>query len=165
MAKLYGCSRKTITSYASKIGYDYSKNITKKIKNVAPEEILYLYQANPNCLDIAQRYGCSTTAVRNYLHELGVETLNPNNKLPKDPQEFIAQYEQSQSVTKMAQFYHCSTTAIYSYANKIHYKLDQYTSSKLNTIDKQYILNHYDDISSNQLAKTFQVSRGMVTKL
>lgn len=69
------------------------------------------------------------------------------------------------SAEKMGKRYHCSSTAILNYAKKIRYNPALAKSYKLSKTDKEFIIHNYHNYTSTELAKKFNVSRGMITKL
>ena len=165
MAELYNCNRNTITAFAKKIGYDYSNNKEIKITAVPPEQIIQLYNEVKNCQVIANQYNCSGTSVRNYLISLGVELKNINNKLTMSKEQFIKDYDELKTAKAMAQKYNCSEVAIRNYAHKINYNFNKNNNYKLSEADKQYIIDNYNCLTSNELSKELNVSRGMITKV
>ena len=63
----------------------------------------------------------------------------------------------------MADLYGCSKTTILTHAKKIGYK-NTYTG-QLSQTDKEAIVNAYNEKTSEELAKEYGVSRGMITKV
>lgn len=165
MAQLYHCNKTSILNHAKKIGYDNKHNKEIKIVNVPVEQIFKDYNELGSCEKVGQKYACSKTAVRNYLTKFGYALTNINNKLDKiEEVDFIKKYEELKSAEKMSKYYNCSSTAILNYAKKIGYDVNN-KDYKLTKQDKDFILQNYKTLSSNQLAKKFNVSRGMITKL
>lgn len=80
-------------------------------------------------------------------------------------EDFILKYEELKSSRKMAEFYNCGKTAVLRHAKEIGYDVNSNKQYKLSQEDKQYILEHYYDLTSTQLANKFNVSRGMITKI
>ena len=80
-------------------------------------------------------------------------------------ESFIEKYEELKSSRKMGQFYHCDKASVLNHAKKIGYDVNSNKQYKLSTEDKQYILEHYYDMTSTELADKFNVSRGMITKI
>lgn len=78
---------------------------------------------------------------------------------------FIEKYDQLKSSRKMAQFFDTNKTAILNHAKKIGYDVHKNQQGKLSDQDKQEIINAYQEKTSAQLAKQYNVSRGMITKL
>lgn len=166
MGELYGCDKKTVTSHAKKIGYDYSKFKVRKITSIPIEEVIIAYEELQNLDKVGERYDCSGTAVGNYLKKNGYKLHNSQAKLGKvTPEEFIATYRELKNTDKVSEKYGCSSTAIREYAKKIGYDINEVKEYKLSEEDKQYILNSYYTKTSNELADELNVSRGMITKL
>ena len=167
MGELYGCSKNSITKHAKKIGYDYSQNKEVKITNVPVEQVYLEYLELKSCKKVGEKYGCSDTAVRNYLISNGYELTNFNSKLSSvTEKEFIDAYNELKSAQKMGEKYNCSSTAILNYAQKIGYDTNSNKHYKLSEQDKKEILEaYYSDITSTELAEKYNVSRGMITKL
>ena len=80
-------------------------------------------------------------------------------------ESFIQKYEELKSSRKMGEFYHCDKKSILNHAKKIGYDVNSNKNYKLSLEDKQYILEHYYDMTSTELANKFNVSRGMITKI
>lgn len=80
-------------------------------------------------------------------------------------ENFIANYERLKSSRKMAQLYGCGKTTILRHAKEIGYDIDSNKEYKLSEQDKNFIKEHYNDMTSTELANRFNVSRGMITKL
>lgn len=167
MADLYNCSKSTILNYAKKIGYDNKNNQVIKIADLPPEIIIQDYEELKSCQKVGIKYNCSATAVRNYLIKIGYTDLkNHNNKLDNvSKEDFINDYKELKSSQKMAEKYNCSSTAIIQYAHKINYDPNENKVYKLTKQDKKEIIQAYNHISSTKLAKKYNVSRGMITKL
>ena len=122
MAKLYNCSRKSITNHASKIGYDYSKNKERKISLISPEKVYELYLQLESLEKVGKQYNCSGTSVGNYLKQAGYSIKNAKQKLSEIPtEEFIEKYNELKSAEKVGKFYGCSSTAVLNRAHKIGY--------------------------------------------
>lgn len=81
------------------------------------------------------------------------------------PEEFIQKYKELKNTDKMAVFYKVSATSIRNHAKKIGFDIKSLKPGKLSNEDKQKILDAYYDKTSTELAKEFEVSRGMITKL
>lgn len=166
MGELYGCDKKTITSHAKKIGYDYSKFQIKKITSIPIEEVITAYEELQNLDRVGERYGCSGTAVGNYLRKNGYKPHNSSAKMSGvTPEDFIATYREFKNTDKVSEKYGCSATAIREYAKKIGYDINEIKDHKLSEEDKQYILDSYYTKTSVELANELNVSRGMITKL
>lgn len=65
----------------------------------------------------------------------------------------------------MSKLYNKSETAIRKHAHQIGFDIKQLRQGKLSYEDKQIIINSYYTKTSTELAKQFNVSRGMITKL
>ena len=164
MAELYGCSKTTILNYAKKINYDTSENKERKITLIPIEIIIKDYEELKNCKKVGEKYNCSSTAVREYLLKNNYQIQNHQSKLSNiSPQNFIKDYNELKSAEKMSQKYNCSSTAILNYAKKINYNTSK--KYKLSEEDKKYIIENYNNYTSNELAEKFKVSRGIITKL
>lgn len=168
MAELYGCSKNTITKHATQIGYTnyYADNKGIKITNIPCEEVYEKYLELKSTKAVGEYYNCSGTAVRNYLNSKGYELKNYQAKLNNiSPEEFIVQYEKIKNADKLGEIYNCSGTSILNYAKKIGYDVNECKEYKLSTKDKEEIIQAYWTESSVDLAKKYNVSRGMITKL
>lgn len=173
MGVLYGCDKKTITTHARKIGYDYSQNKERKITHIPIEEVIQQYQKLKSCDKVGAIYECSGTTVRNYL-------LN-NGYIFDTAQKIDAKtYEQlcldGYTLKEISSYFQCSEVTVRNFIHKHHpqvlpFGLAQdasgklYTPGKLSLKDKEFILENYEKMSSTELAQRFQVSRGMITKL
>lgn len=166
MGELYGCSKSTITKHAQKIGYDYSSNKECKITKYPIEEVVQAYYELKSASKVGERYGCSGTAVAQYLTKNNIPLTNVNNKL-KDisDEEFIKIYNKLGNAESVGEYFNCSGTAITNHAHKIGYNHLDSKQYKLSEEDKKEIIKDYDLYSSNDLAKKYKVSRGMITKL
>lgn len=165
MGELYNCSKDTITKHAQKIGYDYSQNKERKITNYPIEEIAEAYYRLGTTKKVGELYGCSDRAVANYLTKNNIE-LNMNTKLRYiDDDTFIKIYNQLGSAKAVGEYFNCSATAITNHAQKIGYNHLDSKNYKLSDEDKQKILDSYETMTSTDLAKQFNVSRGMITKI
>lgn len=165
MGELYHCDKKSITTHAKKLGYDYSKHKVKKITIVPLDEVIAAYEELQSTNKVGELYDCSGNAVRTYLKNNGY-TFPSQGKLINIPDdEFIANYEKLQSADKMGKYYNCSGTAILKHAKKIGYNIETSHSYKLSPEDKKNILDAYYTTTSTELAKKYNVSRGMITKV
>lgn len=79
--------------------------------------------------------------------------------------EFIAKYEELKSSRKMGEYYNCDKSSVLNHAKKIGYDVNSNKKYKLSEQDKKDIIKAYATTSSNDLAKQYDVSRGMITKL
>lgn len=165
MGELYNCDKKTITTHAKKIGYNYLKHKEIKIVNYPVEMVYQRYLELGNLKLVAEEFNCSSTAVGNYLKSKGY-TLKLNGKLANvSDEDFINSYNELKSAEKMGQKYRCSSTAILNKAKKIGYNPNKNKQYKLSEQDKQNIINSYNTKTSTELAKDYGVSRGMITKI
>ena len=80
-------------------------------------------------------------------------------------EEFIAKYEELKSYRKMGEFYNCDKSSVLNHAKKIGYNTKSNKQYKLSEEDKKNIIKSYSTMSSTELAKQYNVSRGMITKL
>lgn len=166
MGELYGCDKGSITAHARKIGYDYSNNKEIKITNIPIETVIEKYEQLKSCKAVGKEFNCSDTAVRNYLLQNGYQLKNFNSKLNNITKEdFIKNYDELKSAEKMSTIYNCSATAILNYAKKIGYDPNSNKEYKLTQQQKEEILNSYQNSSSTELAKKYNVTRGMITKI
>lgn len=166
MGELYHCDKKSITTHAKKIGYDYSQNKEIKIANVPIEIVLQQYEELGSTAKVGALYGCSGTSVANYLKKNGYQPVNQLAKLTNiTDEEFIQTYDKLKSAAKVAQKYGCSSTAILNRAQKISYDPNSNKEYKLTKQDKQDIISSYEAATSTELAEKYNVSRGMITKL
>ena len=166
MAKLYGCSKGTITKHAQKIGYDYSSNKERKITNYPIEEVIRDYYSLGSTKQVGEKYGCSGTAVANYLKQYNIQLDATTNKLKYiDDETFITIYNKLGSAEATGEYFGCSGTAITNHAHKIGYNHLESKNYKLSEKDKKEIIDNYNNFTSNELAQKYGVSRGMITKL
>lgn len=165
MAEYFKCSKNTILNYAKRINYNNQNNKEIKLPQEKMQEIIALYE-NQGISAITKTYNCSTTAVYNFFKKNNYIAINKNNKLNDiTEKEFINSYMELKSAEKMGKRYHCSSTAILNYAKKIRYNPALAKSYKLSKTDKEFIIHNYHNYTSTELAKKFNVSRGMITKL
>lgn len=80
-------------------------------------------------------------------------------------EDFIKKYEELKSSRKMGEYYHCDKTSVLNHAKIIGYDVNSNKQYKLSQQDKKNIIKNYNIKTSNQLAKQYNVSRGMITKL
>lgn len=168
MGELYGCDKKTITTHAKKIGYDYSGNKERKITNIPIEEVVKQYKELESLEKVGELYGCSSTSVGNYLKNNGYvpSDIIKHTKLSHiDNEEFISNCYKLNSTEKIADYYCCSETAVREHSKKIGFDLNALHPSKLTAEDKQYIIDSYYTKTSTELAEELSVSRGMITKV
>lgn len=166
MGELYGCSKSTITKHAQDIGYDYSANKIRNISMYPLEEIVQAYYELGSVNKVGEKYGCSGTAVANYLKQNNIQLNATNNKLKYiDDEIFIEVYNKLGSAQAVGEYFNCSSTAVTNHANKIGYNHLDSKNYKLSEKDKEEIIENYDNFTSGDLAKKYNVSRGMITKL
>lgn len=166
MAELYHCDKKTILSHAKKIGYDYSNNQEKKLSKYSVEEIANAYYDLGSTYLVAEKYSCSATAVTNFLNKHNIPLNCSVNKLKYiTDEDFINLYNSLGSASKVAEALNCSSTAITNHAHKIGYNHTDSKNYKLTDKDKQEIIKEYENKTSTELAKKYNVSRGMITKV
>ena len=80
-------------------------------------------------------------------------------------ESFISNYNKLKSAEKMDILYGVSKTSILNHAKKIGYNVRDSKNYKLSQEDKEEILRSYYYKTSGELAKEYNVSRGMITKL
>lgn len=80
-------------------------------------------------------------------------------------EDFILKYEELKSSRKMGEYYKCDKTSVLNHAKKIGYDVNSNKEYKLSEQDKEDIIKAYFTSSSTELAKKYNVSRGMITKL
>lgn len=169
VADYYGCSKKTVLTHAKKIGYDNSNHKEIKLPQEKLKEIIADYEQLGTLKKVAEKYGCSGTAVRNFLKKnnyLIESSFEKNAKIAKiSKEEFIESYNELKNAKKMGEKYNCSATAVLNYAKKIGYDVESCKDYKLSPQDKEEICKMYNTHTSNELAEKFKVSRGMITKL
>lgn len=166
MGEFYGCSKNTITKHAQKIGYDYSSNKECKITNYSIEEIVEAYYILGSAKKVGEKYNCSGTAVINYLKQNSVQLDATINKLKYiEDETFITIYNQLGNAEAVGKYFGCSGTAVTNHAHKIGYDHLESKNYKLSEKDKKEIIDSYNAFTSNELAKKYNVSRGMITKL
>lgn len=81
-------------------------------------------------------------------------------------EDFINNYNKLKSSRKMGEIYNCNKTSVLKHAKDIGFdpnKIDR--GYKLTEKDKERIINLYESKTSNELAKEYNVSRGMITKI
>lgn len=166
MSELYHCSKGAVLHHAKKIGYDNSNNKEIKITAYPIEQIIQDYEQLKSANRVGEKYGCSGVAVRNYLTKNGYQLKNFTRKLADvSDEELIQQYDLLKSAEKVGKKYDCSDTAVLQRMKKIGYDVNSNKQYKLSKEDKQAIIAAYHTNSSGDLAKKYNVSRGMITKL
>ena len=81
-------------------------------------------------------------------------------------EDFIKKYEELKSSRKMGEFYHCDKTSVLNHAKEIQYDVNTNKKYKLSPQAKKDILDaYYTNETSTTLAKKYNVSRGMITKI
>ncbi len=167
MGELYNCTKGVILRHAKEIGYDPSGNKEIKLPINHPEEVIQLYEQLQSATAVGEYYHCSGTAVLNLLKKHNYTIINPTKdtffNITDD--EFILSYEELKSAKKMGERYGCSATAILNHAKKINYNPLDNKEYKLTPEAKEDIIKNYNNMTSNELAKKYQVSRGMITKI
>ena len=164
MGELYGCDKSSITAHAKKIGYNYSSNKERKITLIPIEQVIRDYEELQSTNKVGEKYGCSGTSVRNYLLKNGYSLTNFQAKLRDvSDEEFIKIYNELNNTAKVAKYYNCSTTTIKNKANKLGLAVKK--EYKLSKEDKEEIIAAYGTHTSTELAKKYNVSRGMITKV
>jgi len=79
--------------------------------------------------------------------------------------EFIANYLKFKSSRKMGELYNCDKGSVLNHAKKINFNINQINRNyKLSSKDKEKIIKDYNSKTSSELAKEYNVSRGMITK-
>lgn len=80
--------------------------------------------------------------------------------------DFILNYKKLKSSRKMGELYKCDKSSILNHAKKIGFDINQINREyKLSEQDKQEIIQSYNTKTSSELAKLYNVSRGMITKV
>ena len=80
--------------------------------------------------------------------------------------DFIANYLQLKSSRKMGELYNCDKSSILNHAKQIGFNPNEIDRGyKLSEQDKQEIKDSYNIMTSSELAKKYNVSRGMITKV
>ena len=80
-------------------------------------------------------------------------------------EEFIKNYKQLNSSRAMGELYHCNKSSVLNHAKKIGFDPNSIKVYKLSDHDKEEIIAAYNIMTSTELAKKYNVSRGMITKL
>ena len=80
-------------------------------------------------------------------------------------EDFIKNYQELKSSRKMGKLYNCDKSSVLNHAKKIGFDVKTVQNYKLSEEDKQNIIEQYQLKTSNELAKEYNVSRGMITKL
>ena len=80
-------------------------------------------------------------------------------------EEFIKNYQQLNSSRAMGELYHCNKSSVLNHAKKIGFDPNSIKVYKLSDHDKEEIIAAYNIMTSTELAKKYNVSRGMITKL
>lgn len=80
-------------------------------------------------------------------------------------EEFIENYQKLKSSRKMGELYNCNKTSILNHAKKIGFNTKSVQTPKLSEEDKKRIISLYNEKTSTELAKEYNVSRGMITKV
>lgn len=80
-------------------------------------------------------------------------------------EDFIKKYQELKSSRKMGEFYNCDKSSVLNHAKKIGFDVNSVQTYKLSQEDKERIISLYNTKTSNELAKEYNVSRGMITKI
>lgn len=80
-------------------------------------------------------------------------------------EEFIKIYNELKSSRKVGEYYGCDKSSVLNHAKAIGYDVNTNKEYKLSQQDKIEIINAYNNKTSTELAKQYNVSRGMITKL
>lgn len=80
-------------------------------------------------------------------------------------EEFIKNYQELKSSRKMAELYGCTKNPVLKHAKEIGFDINSVQNYKLTEKDKEEIRNLYNIKTSTELAKQYNVSRGMITKV
>ena len=80
-------------------------------------------------------------------------------------EEFIKIYNELKSSRKVGEYYGCDKSSVLNHAKAIGYDVNANKEYKLSQQDKIEIINAYNSKTSTELAKQYNVSRGMITKL
>ena len=80
-------------------------------------------------------------------------------------EDFIKNYKKLKSSRKMGELYNCNKSSVLNHAKKIDFDVKTVQTYKLSEKDKQNIIEQYQLKTSSELAKEYNVSRGMITKL
>lgn len=164
MAEFFNCSKTAVLNHARKIGYDTSDNKEIKIPQKDLEKIISLYESGLSTTELSKIYNCSTTAIVNFLNKNNYKLQNSLYKLATiSDDDFIKNYESLKSAEKVGKIYNCSATAILNHAKKIGYNVEK--NIKITKEDKKKICEEYNNKTSTELAKEYNVSRGMITKI
>ena len=79
--------------------------------------------------------------------------------------DFIQNYQKLKSSRKMSELYDCDKSSVLNHAKKIGFDVKTVQTYKLSEEDKKNIINQYHLKTSSELAKEYNVSRGMITKI
>lgn len=80
-------------------------------------------------------------------------------------EEFIANYKKLKSSRKMGELYGCTHSVVLHHAKEIGFDVKSVQEYKLSEKDKKEIIASYNIKTSTELAKEYNVSRGMITNL
>ena len=78
---------------------------------------------------------------------------------------FIKNYQELKSSRKMGELYGCDKTSVLNHAKKIGFNVKDVQTPKLSKEDKKRIIQCYESKTSAELAKEYNVPRGMITKV
>ena len=82
-----------------------------------------------------------------------------------DDESFIQKYLTLKSSRKMAEIYNCTKDSIIRHCNDIGFDYTTVSHNQLSEDDKRNILLDYNIKTSSQLAKEYNVSRGVITSI
>ena len=80
-------------------------------------------------------------------------------------EDFIKNYQELKSSRKMAELYGCTKNPVLRHAKEIGFDPNSVQTFKLSKEDKEKIISLYNEKTSTELAKEYNVSRGMITKI
>lgn len=80
-------------------------------------------------------------------------------------EDFIKNYQDLKSSRRMGELYKCDKTSVLNHAKRIGFNVKSVQTPKLSLEDKARIISLYNEKTSGQLAKEYNVSRGMITKV
>ena len=161
MGEYYGCDKGVILRIAKQIDFDNSQNKIVKLKKSDLEDILNLLKDKKSIDEIANIYSCSDNALRNFLNKNKVDYKKYTMKAI-DKNFVINTYKENQSIIETSKITGYSTPTISKILDEMGIEKRQ---AKLNEEDKKFIIQNYKEMTSTELAKKFNVTRGMITKL
>jgi biotin operon repressor len=166
MGEFYGCTKGAVLNHAKAINYDNSKNKEIKLPLEKKEEIIMNYEKLKSLEKVGEIYNCSGTSVRNFFIKINYDYTKVEHKSLKniDTETFIELYESLGSAQKVGEALGFSSTAILNHAHNIGYDIESSKNYFLTEENKKYIIDHYYDKTSGEIAKELNISRGLVTK-